>query len=70
VHALERQSERAQLVPERERDDVAAMKKEIRAAAELETAFGQRASAARQVRVGDDGDPGQTSDGSRNLPSR
>jgi hypothetical protein len=46
------------------------MKKEIGLAAELETAFGKHTRAARQMRVGDDGDAAQASDASRNLPSR
>jgi hypothetical protein len=46
------------------------MKKEIDAAADLETVFGKRTQPPRQMRVGDDGDAAQASDASRNLPSR
>jgi hypothetical protein len=70
VHAVERRPEPAQLVPERERRDVSAMKKEIRAAAKLETSIRERTRAPRKMRIGNDGDAAQASDASRNLPSR
>jgi hypothetical protein len=46
------------------------MKKEIGAAAKLETPIRERAGALRKMRIGDDGDAAQASDASRNLPSR
>jgi hypothetical protein len=46
------------------------MKKEIGAAAKLETSIRERTRAPRKMRVGDDGDAAQASDASRNLPSR
>ena len=55
----ERRAERAQFLPERERRDVAAMKKEIRFAAKLEAARRQHPRAARQMRVGNNGDARQ-----------
>jgi hypothetical protein len=70
VHALQRRSEPAKLVPERQRGDIAAMKKEIGRAADLETSIRERTRAPRKVRIGDDGDAAQASDASRNLPSR
>jgi hypothetical protein len=56
VHALERRPERAQLLEERRRDEVPGVQDQIRGPQALDASLGEAARAARDVRVGDDGD--------------
>jgi hypothetical protein len=54
VNGMDRRAEAAQQFEHRERHEIASMHDRRGSAAELEAAVGQRAVAARQVRVADD----------------
>jgi hypothetical protein len=56
VDARDRRAERRQLLPERERREVAAVDDQVGAAAEVDAARRQLAVTAREVCVRDDGD--------------
>jgi hypothetical protein len=56
---LDGRPERAKLLEDGGRDDVARVEDEVRLAEAADTLVGDPARAARQVRVGDDGDEGR-----------
>ena len=65
----QRRPERLQLLKGRDTRDVAGVEDQVRAAQELDTAVGQPARSARQVRVGDNDDARQPTP-FKNRPSR
>ena len=58
-HALHRWTELTQLLEDPGGDEVTSVQDQIRAAQEAQALVGKSAGAARQVRVGDDGDASQ-----------
>ena len=56
VHRVHRRPERAQLLQEREREEIAAVQDQVGSPQPFDTRVGQDPRAAGQVRVGDDGD--------------
>jgi hypothetical protein len=69
VDCDKRRAKRLQLLERRDARDIAGVEDEIRGAQKLEAAIGQPARAARQVRVGNNGDAAQPTP-FKNRPSR